>query len=167
MNDGDPGHHDPNPFGTDNASQEAHSRRGAGDPIEAIDDAEHRQAVDRHIERERQIQKRKTSKSVIGAQQQPVIPSVTEPSGQRAAEQSEVSGCRQQPGPGDLAQPMIDTGGDQMGANQAVGRDSAYEIAAGKSQKSRDRAPAASARKATTTGLPSGDVSGLDMPRSP
>src|SRR6516162_1802391 len=115
----------------------------------------------------REIQQRKAAKSIVGAQQQPVVPPVAEPTRERAAEQGEDTGSGEQPSPGDLAQAMIDASSYQMGTNQAVCRGPAYEVATSMSQKSRDRAPIASARTATMTGLPLGDASSLDAPKSP
>ena len=167
MDDGNPCHHDPDPLGADNAGEQAHGRGRTGNPIEAIYDTKYRQTVDRHIERERQIQQREAAKPIVSAQQKPVVPPVAEPTRERAAEQGEDAGGGEQPSPGDLAQAMIDASSYQVGANQAVCRGPAYEIATRMSQKSRDRAPIASARNATMTGLPLGDASSLDAPKSP
>jgi hypothetical protein len=111
--------------------KETHGRRRAGDPVETIHDGEYGQAVDRHVESERQIQEREAAKSIIGAQQEPVVPSVAEPAREGAAKEGEDAGRCEQPGPGDLAQPMIDAGGYEMRPDEAVCRGSAYEIPTG------------------------------------
>ena len=109
--------------------EQAHGRGRAGNPIEAIYDTEYRQTIDRHIEGEREIQQREAAKSIVGAQQKPVVPPVAEPTRERAAEQGEDAGGGEQPSPGDLAQAMIDASSYQMGANEAVCRGPTYKVA--------------------------------------
>ena len=71
---------------------------------------------------------RQAAKSIIGAQQQPVIPSVAEPTRQGSAEHGEYTGRSEQPGPGNLTQSVVDAGGDQVRADEAIGRCPADEI---------------------------------------
>src|SRR5580700_1512757 len=130
VNDHNPSDHDPDSLGTDSGGKQAHRRSCAGEPVKAVHDAEQRQAIDRHVESERQIEQRKAAQSIVAAQKQSVVPAVAEPTGKHSSKERKNAGRGQQVGSGHRAQSVIDAGRNEMRADETIGRGSAHEITA-------------------------------------
>jgi hypothetical protein len=89
-------HHDAEPPHADRMTEEPHCRRCGGDPVETVKYAKQRQAVERHVEGEGQVQQRYTAQSIIPKQQISVVISVAEPTRSGTADYGEDAGGSEQ-----------------------------------------------------------------------
>jgi len=109
---GNPSHHDADPLHADCLTEEPHCRRCRGNPVETVKYAKQRQAVERQVERKRQIHQRQAAQPIIPKQQISVVKSITEPTRSGAADYGEDAGGGEQTRGGDFGQAVIDAGGD-------------------------------------------------------
>ena len=121
-----PAEHHAGLFPAEAIGGEFHRRRHGGDPVEAVEHREQRQAVEREVG-ERQIEQRQPAQAVIPEQQPAIVEAVGQPAGTDGADEIEDAHHRQHAGRGDRRQPVIVAQRDEMGLDQAVGAAAADE----------------------------------------
>jgi hypothetical protein len=106
-------------------------RRQRRDPVEAVEDDEEDQAEVRRAEDVGQREEAQAAERVVPEEQDARVVAVGEPAGAGRADDVEHADDGKQARRGNLAQPVIDRGRNEVGPDQPVRRRTADEEAAG------------------------------------
>ena len=104
--------------------------RHRGDPVQAVEHGEHRQAEHLRIERLRQPEEREPAQAVVPEEELAGVEAIGEPAAGRGAHQVEDAHHREQPRGAHLGDAMVHARRDQVRAHQPVGGRSTNEEAA-------------------------------------
>ncbi len=134
----DPAEHHAGAFRPEPIGGQFHGRRHGGDPVEAVEHGEQRQAVEREIG-ERQIEQRKPAQAVIPEQQPAIVETVGQPAGADRADEIESAHHGEHARRRRRGQAVVVAQRDEMGLDQPVGAAAADEE--GGEQHPEDRHP--------------------------
>ena len=122
----DPAEHQIGALGPEALRGQPHRRRHGGDPVEAVEHREQRQAVEREIG-ERQQQQRQPAQAIIPEQQLAIVVAVRQPAGSDGAEEIEHAHRGEQARRLHLRNAEIEAHRNQMHLDQPVGAGAADE----------------------------------------